>query len=97
MFIDYEFNNRNIKEIPRRITDKDGRKFDDDMVLTTGKAALSIAYREAVLKGGVPMALWDPAYQQAKLAAVGQAISHSQRIDAAMEYLNKLGVTEWQI
>jgi hypothetical protein len=97
VFIDYEFNTRNIKEIPRRITDKEGRKFNSDMILTTGKAALSIAYREAVLKGGVPMALWSPAYEQAKLTAVGSAVSHAARIDAAMEYLTKLGVSEWQI
>ena len=97
VFIDYEANMRNVKEIPRKITDKEGRKFNYDMVLTTSKAALSIAYREAVLKGGVPGALWDPAYQQAKLTAVGQAISHAARIDAAMEYLTKLGVSEWQI
>ena len=97
IFIDYESNNRNVKEIPRRITDSKGHKFNSDMILTTGKAALSIAYREAVLKGGVPMALWNPAYEQAKLTAVGQALSHAQRVDAAMEYLNKLGVTEWQI
>ncbi len=97
VFIDYENNVRNTKEIPRRITDKDGRKFNSDMIMTTAKAVLSIAYREAILKGGVPMALWNPAYEQAKLTAVGSAVSHSQRIDAAMEYLNKLGVTEWQI
>ena len=97
VYIDYEANIRNVKEIPRRITDKDGRKFNADMVLTTSKAALSIAYREAILKGGVPMALWNPAYEQAKLTAVGQAISHNARIDAAMEYLTKLGVSEWQI
>lgn len=97
VFIDYEANMRNVKEIPRKITDKEGRKFNADMVLTTSKAALSIAYREAILKGGVPMALWSPAYEQAKLTAVGQAMSHAQRVDAAMEYLNKLGVTEWQI
>ncbi len=97
VYIDYEANIRNVKEIPRRITDKDGRKFNSDMILTTSKAALSIAYREAILKGGVPMALWNPAYEQAKLTAVGQAISHAARIDAAMEYLTKLGVSEWQI
>jgi hypothetical protein len=97
VFIDYESNMRNVKEIPRRITDKDGRKFNADMILTTSKAALSIAYREAILKGGVPMALWSPAYEQAKLTAVGQAVSHAARIDAAMEYLTKLGVSEWQI
>jgi hypothetical protein len=97
VFIDYEANMRNVKEIPRKITDKQGNKFNDDMILTTSKAALSIAYREAILKGGVPMALWSPAYEQAKLTAVGQAKSHSERIDSAMEYLTKLGVTEWQI
>ena len=97
VFIDYENNVRNVKEIPRKITDKDGRKFNADMILTTSKAALSIAYREAILKGGVPMALWSPAYEAAKLTAVGKALSHQARIDAAMEYLNKLGVTEWQI
>lgn len=97
VFVDYEFNNKNVKEIPRRITNSQNQKFNSDMILTTGKAVLSIAYREAVLKGGVPMALWDPAYQQAKLTAVGSAVSHTARIDAAMEYLNKLGVSEWQI
>ena len=97
VFIDYESNMRNVKEIPRRITDKDNRKFNSDMILTTSKAALSIAYREAILKGGVPMALWNPAYEQAKLTAVGTAVSHAARIDAAMDYLTKLGVTEWQI
>jgi hypothetical protein len=97
VFIDYEANMRNVKEIPRKITDKEGRKFNADMILTTSKAALSIAYREAILKGGVPMALWSPAYEQAKLTAVGTAVSHAARIDAAMEYLNKLGVSEWQI
>jgi hypothetical protein len=97
VFIDYEFNTRNIKEIPRRITNSQGQKFNSDMILTTGKAALSIAYREAVLKGGVPMALWNPAYEQAKLTAVGSAVSHAARQEAAMEYLTKLGVTEWQI
>ena len=97
VFVDYEANTRNVKEIPRKITGKDGGKFNADMILTTSKAALSIAYREAVLKGGVPGALWDPAYQQAKLTAVGQAVSHAARVDAAMEYLTKLGVSEWQI
>ncbi len=97
VFIDYEANLRNVKEIPRRITDSQGRRFNADMVLTTAKAALSIAYREAILKGGVPMALWTPAYEQAKLTAVGQAKSMSERIAAAMDYLAKLGVTEWQV
>jgi hypothetical protein len=31
------------------------------------------------------------------MTAVGKAMSHAARIDAAMEYLTKLGVTEWQV
>jgi len=97
VFIDYEANLRNVKEIPRRITNSSGQRFNSDMILTTAKAVLSIAYREAILKGGVPMALWTPAYEQAKLTAVGQAVSMAERVATAMDGLLKLGVTEWQV
>jgi hypothetical protein len=96
IFIDYEANLRNSIEVPRRITDKDGRRYNADMIVTTSNAAMSIARRNAVLKGGVPQALWSPAYEAAQLTAVGKAISHAQRVADAMEYLNKLGVTELQ-
>ena len=97
VFIDFEANMRNVKEVPRRITDSKGNKFNDDMILTTSRAALSIAYRDAILKGGVPQALWMTAYEAAKTTAVGKALSHSERVANAMEFLTKLGVTEWQI
>lgn len=97
IFIDYEANLRNSIEVPRRITDKDGHRYSDDMIVTTINAAMSVARRNAVLKGGVPQALWTPAYDDAQLTAVGKAMSHAQRVAEAMEYLNKLGVTEWQI
>jgi hypothetical protein len=97
IFIDYEANLRNSIEVPRRITDKDGKRYGDDMIVTTINAAMSVARRNAVLKGGVPQALWTPAYLDAQLTAVGKAMSHSQRVAEAMEYLQKLGVTEWQI
>lgn len=96
IFIDYEANLRNSIEVPRRITDKQGNRFNADMIVTTSNAAMSIARRNAVLKGGVPQALWSPAYEAAQLTAVGKAISHSQRVAEAMEYLMKLGVTEVQ-
>ena len=66
------------------------------MIVTTSNAAMSIARRNAVLKGGVPQALWSPAYEAAQLTAVGKAVSHAQRVADCMEYLNKLGVTELQ-
>ena len=97
IFIDYEANLRNSVEVPRRITDKNNHRFSDDMIVTTMNAAMSVARRNAVLKGGVPQALWTPAYDAAQLTAVGKAASHAQRVADAMEYLNKLGVTEWQI
>jgi hypothetical protein len=97
IFIDYEANLRNSVEVPRRITDKEGRRYPDDMIVMTANAAMSVARRNCVLKGGVPQALWTPAYEDAQITAVGKAMSHSQRIAEALEYLHKLGVTEWQI
>lgn len=96
IFIDYEANLRNSIEVPRRITDKNGNRFNADMIVTTSNAAMSIARRNAVLKGGVPQALWSPAYEAAQLTAVGKAVSHQQRVADALEYLFKQGVTEWQ-
>lgn len=96
IFIDYEANLRNSIEVPRRITDKQGNRFNADMIVTTSNAAMSIARRNAVLKGGVPQALWSPAYEAAQLTAVGKAVSHAQRVADCMEYLTKLGVTELQ-
>lgn len=96
IFLDYEANLRNSIEVPRRITDKQGNRFNADMIVTTSNAAMSIARRNAVLKGGVPQALWSPAYEAAQLTAVGKAVSHAQRVADCMEYLTKLGVTELQ-
>jgi hypothetical protein len=96
IFIDYEANLRNSIEVPRRITDKNGNRYNADMIVTTSNAAMSIARRNAVLKGGVPQALWSPAYEAAQLTAVGKAVSHAQRVADCMEYLMKLGVTELQ-
>jgi hypothetical protein len=97
VFLDYEYNMRNSVEVPRRITDKDGRRYSDDMVITTSNAAMSVARRNAVLKGGVPQALWTPSYEAAQLTAVGKNETHAQRVDSAMDYLSKKGLTEWQV
>ena len=37
-------------EMSRRITDKEGRRYNDDMIVMTGNAASSIAFRNAVFK-----------------------------------------------
>ena len=46
-------------EVTRRITNREGKRFDDDMIAVTTNAAGSIALRNAILKV-VPKAYWDP-------------------------------------
>ena len=96
VFIDYENTIRITAEVARRITDKNGNRFNDDMIVVTGSAAASIAYRNATCKG-VPRALWIPAYEEAMLTAVGKAKSIAVTREEAMHVLHGLGITDWQI
>lgn len=57
VFVDQERNTRCVKEVQRRITDRNGNTFSDDMVNVTGNAAVSIALRNSVLTG-IPKAMW---------------------------------------
>lgn len=78
-------------EARRRITGKDGRRYNDDMITVTSNAASSIAMRNAVLKV-IPTALWKPIYEAARRAAVGDQRTLSERRKAALERFAKLGV-----
>lgn len=62
---DLEKNFAGTVEVRRRITDKHGRRYNDDMITVTGNAACSIAFRNAVFKV-VPPALFEPALLAAK-------------------------------
>jgi len=68
--IDLQANNARSMEVRRRITDRKGRRYSDDMIATTANAAISIACRNAVL-AVVPRALWEPIYQAARKCAAG--------------------------
>lgn len=63
VFIDCEANTMVSIEQKRRITDKDGNRYNADMITTTGNAACSIALRNAILRG-IPKALWSPVYDK---------------------------------
>lgn len=78
-------------EVRRRITNKKGRRYSDDMIGTTANAACSIALRNAVLKG-VPKAFWQPIYDAAKKAAIGDAKTLSSRRATMLDYFQKMGV-----
>lgn len=95
-FYDCENNFGKAVRIKRRITDKDGRRFNADMIGVTGIAAASIASRNAVFKG-IPKALWADLFEQAKQTAVGSAASISQQRDEMLKLFNGLGITDTMI
>lgn len=80
-------------EVKRRITDKNGRTFSEDMQVTTGNAASSIAYRNAVLKI-VPGAVLKKIISEVKQVAMGQALDLESSRQNMIAYFAKLGVTE---
>ena len=77
--------------VKRRITDKHGKRFNDDMIGVTSNAACSIALREAIFKV-IPRALVKDVYQAAIATAVGDAKSLTARRHSAIEWFNKTGV-----
>lgn len=83
-------------EVKRRITDKSGRTFNEDMQVVTGNAACAIAYRNAVFKV-VPSALVSDIYDKAKEVARGSAETLVARRTKAIQYFKDMGVTEKQI
>lgn len=92
MFFDLE-NNMAIKaDVMRRITGKAGKRYGADMIGTTGNAACSIAMRNAVLRG-IPKAIWQDMYDEAKKVAGGTAQTFIARRDKVMKELAIQGAT----
>lgn len=83
-------------EVQRRITNKSGTRYNDDMIQTTGNAAMSIALREAIFRV-VPRSLFNSIYEQAKLASIGKAKTMSEQRHAAFDWFKKAGATEPQL
>lgn len=93
---DCEKNTGTTLEVQRRITDKYGKRFNDDMIVVTGNAACSIALRNAIGKV-VPRAYIEKVYRKAKEVAIGRAISLDQQRSQAFDYIKKMGVQEDRI
>jgi hypothetical protein len=75
-------------EVRRRITDRNQRRYNDDMIGVTGNAASSIALRNAVFKI-IPSAFWRPIYEQCRKVAVGDAKSLAGRRAKMLEHFQK--------
>ena len=79
-------------EVKRRITDKSGKTYSEDMQVTTGNAASAIAFRNAVLKV-VPKAVTKRVIDEIKQVALGKAIDLETRRQNMIAYFGKLGVS----
>lgn len=93
LFFDCENNVGIAIEAARNILDKNGRKFNADMIKTTGDAAASVGYRNAIVRG-IPRALWWDTYDKARMTAVGEAKSFVDQVNQAVEEFSKQGVTQ---
>lgn len=80
-------------EVKRRITDKNGRTFSEDMQVVTGNAACSIAFRNAVLKV-VPKALTASVIDQVKNVSIGQALDIATMRERMVEWFANRGIPE---
>lgn len=96
IFRDLERNVSITYEVRRRITDKNGNRFNADMIGVTGSAACSIALRNAVFRG-VPKAFWSDIYQAARKAAVGDVKTIATKRADALAGLQKMGVQAEQV
>lgn len=93
---DMEKNLRATIEVRRRITNKHGRRYSDDMITVTGNAAASIALRNAIFRV-IPRAYVDQVYGKARLVAVGDASTLADRRANLLERLQKLGVSQERV
>ena len=78
-------------EVRRRITDKYGKRYSDDMIAVTANAACAIALRNAIFKV-VPKTFVDSIYESAKKVAIGDATTLASRRQKALEYFQKMGI-----
>lgn len=80
-------------EVKRRITDKNGRTYNEDMQVMTGNAACAIAFRNAVLKV-VPKSVTKRIIEQVKQVAIGKAMDLETSRNNMITYFGKLGVNQ---
>lgn len=94
--MDLEKNIAATVEVKRRITDKNNRRYNDDMIQVTGNAACSVALRNAIFKV-VPFGLVKSIYENARLASIGKAKTMAERRASALDWFTKAGATVEQV
>jgi hypothetical protein len=89
---DLEANSAQVMEVSRKIVDRTGRRYSDDLVTLTKNAACAIARRNAIF-AIVPRAFIGPLTEAAKKVAAGDAKSVAQTRAAALAAFAELGVS----
>jgi hypothetical protein len=89
---DLESNNAQVIQVERRITDRNGRRFPEDIVILTKNAACSIARRNAIF-AVVPGAFVKPLLDVAMKVAAGDAKTLSEARTRAVAAFAELGVS----
>jgi len=84
------------KEIGRKITHRDGGRYNEDMITMTGNAAASIALRNAVFTV-VPFSHVKPLYEEAKRVSVGEGRTLIETRQAMLAFFVKVGVSEERV
>lgn len=93
---DLETNTAISVEVKRRITDKNGKTYNEDLQILTGNAACAIALRNAVFKV-VPAALIKKTIDKAKKVSLGESMTLETSREKMMQYFKTIGVDEKQI
>lgn len=96
IFCDLQKNNQQGAEVIRRIVDKDGKRFNVDMIGVTIAAAQSIARRNVILSS-IPKAYWADIFEETRELARGDIKSLKTRRGAALDWLAKKGVTQQMV
>jgi len=87
-------------EVRRRITDKSGQRYNDDLITMTGNAGNAIAYRNAVFSV-IPKSITDACYKAAQEVITGDVSDENKLIKRRNDIIQKMkdayNVTEEQI
>jgi hypothetical protein len=93
---DMQKNNRCTIESRRRITKKNGTRYDDDMITVTGNAAASIALRNALFRV-IPRAHVMTVYEAARRVAVGDASTMEKKREDLFARFQKMGISKERV
>lgn len=75
-------------EVKRRITDRNGRRYNEDMIVVTANAGCAIAFRNAAFKV-IPAALINPVYIECRKIMADETGLEAKRLQAVRYYEDK--------